>query len=205
MKRLFVVTHPEASHHLDGLVAGWFDSDLTHIGRQQADRIANRLQHLLLREDVEVFSSDLKRAVQTADAIAAKLAIKAEPLHDLREMSFGIAEGRPVSWLNARRVPPPDDQLDFAHAEGGETRREVAHRIYRAMDVILARSMENQIIVTHGYALTFVVAAWIGMPIEALGMVHFPVHGGSITRLESGSYWNNRGVLSLGDISHLAD
>ena len=44
MKRLFVVTHPEATHHVDGLVGGWFDSALTERGLRDAGRIAETLR-----------------------------------------------------------------------------------------------------------------------------------------------------------------
>ncbi len=43
MKNIFVVAHPEASHHRDGLVGGWFDSDLTERGVRHADNIADAL------------------------------------------------------------------------------------------------------------------------------------------------------------------
>ena len=32
MTRVFLVTHTEATHHVDGLVGGWFDSELTARG-----------------------------------------------------------------------------------------------------------------------------------------------------------------------------
>lgn len=77
------------------------------------------------------------------------------------------------------------------------------------MDGIIARPAELQIIVTHGFALTFVaaawiVAAWIGMPLEAVGFVNFTVPSGSITHLRQDNYWCNRAVTSLGDVCFLA-
>ncbi len=36
MRNLYVVTHPEATHHVDGLVGGQFDSELTTRGLRQA-------------------------------------------------------------------------------------------------------------------------------------------------------------------------
>jgi probable phosphoglycerate mutase len=52
----------------------------------------------------------------------------------------------------------------------------------------LQRPCETQIIVTRGFALTFVVATWIRMPSEACGQ---------------DGYWRNQAVVSLADTSHL--
>lgn len=42
-RTVFVVTHPEATHHVEGLVGGWHDSDLTPRGLKDADTIAQAL------------------------------------------------------------------------------------------------------------------------------------------------------------------
>ena len=54
-------------------------------------------------------------------------------------------------------------------------------------------------------ALTFVIAAWIKMPIDSAGYVSFPARSGSITHLKEDDYWQNRAVVSLADVSHLTD
>ena len=128
---------------------------------------------------------------------------------DLREISYGEAEGRPQSWLDERFIFPPAEgnqrRLDHQHGiPGAETRRAAAARIYRAMDHILSSPAEYQVIVTHGFALTFVVAAWIGMPLDAAGLIGLPVTSGSITTLSQEPPFYNRGVVRLNDISHLS-
>jgi len=201
MRTLFVVTHTESVHHVEGRVGGWYDTKLTAKGRQDAEVIAGCLIERIYGRDVEVFSSDLLRAAQTADAISTKLGVKTVPMPALREMSYGVAEGQPQAWLNARQTPAPhDNRLDHrGGTENGETRRELASRIYGAVDEILARPCKIQIIVTHSFALTFVVAAWIKMPLESVGYVNFRVQPGSITHLQEDEYWMSRVVASLGE------
>lgn len=53
--------------------------------------------------------------------------------------------------------------------EGAETRTQFAQRIYTAMADILARSCRQQIIVSHGFALTYLVAAFQKLPAEVTG------------------------------------
>ncbi|QAZ44107.1 histidine phosphatase family protein [Mesorhizobium sp. Pch-S] len=205
MKNLFVITHTQSLHHIERKVGGWYDTGLTQRGRDDASKVAEHLASSVGVGSAEIFSSDLLRASQTAGIIAARLQCPLELTGDLREMSYGSAEGKPQTWLDERQIPPPDDdRLD--HRGGianGETRRELAERVFQCVGEISQRPCETQIIVTHGFALTFVVAAWIRMPIEACGHVSFRASPGSITHLQQDGYWRNRAVVSLADTTHL--
>ena len=206
-RTIFVVTHPEATHHVDGVVGGWHDSDLTPRGFRHADAIAQALASEL--DDVagaEVFSSDLLRTRRTAEPIAAALGTVAVVDRRLREKSYGDAEGRPQRWLDERFVVPPATGDRMSHDEGvsgAETKADFAARIYAAMDAILSSPAEHQVIVTHGFAQTFVVAAWIGMPTSSLGYVSFRARAGSITTLHEDDHFHNRQVVTLACTRHL--
>jgi 2,3-bisphosphoglycerate-dependent phosphoglycerate mutase len=205
MKNLFVVTHAQAIHHVEKKVGGWYDTGLTPQGKADARAIAEQLAARIGDARTEIFSSDLLRASQTAAIIAERFQCAFETTRDLREISYGSAGGMPQAWLDARQTPASDDnRMDHRGGiEDGETRREIAERVYRAMDTIISRPIETQIVVTHGFALTFVIAAWIKMPIDATGHVSFPVPSGSITHLQQDDYSQSRAVIRLADISHL--
>ncbi|MDX3538970.1 histidine phosphatase family protein [Streptomyces sp. MB09-01] len=113
MRTLHVVTHPEATHHVEGVVGGWHDSRLTPAGVRTAGAIARALRTRIPHgAEVELFSSDLQRTAQTAAEVAELFGV--EPVLDrrLREKSYGEAEGRPQEWLDRRFVPPPADGGD---------------------------------------------------------------------------------------------
>lgn len=209
MKCIFVVTHPEATHHVEGLVGGWHDSTLTPRGLKQAARIAGRLRRIIPdATQPGIYSSDLQRCLQTAEVIAVVLKSRVVATRALREISYGEAEGKPQAWLDERYVFPPAEgnqsRLDHEFGiPGAETRREAAVRIYRAMDDILSSPAEYQVIVTHGFALTFVVAAWIGLPLDDAGLIGVPVSSGSITTLRQQAPFHNRSIVRLNDASHL--
>lgn len=207
MKTLYVVTHPQSIHHVEKKVGGWYDTSLTDLGHRQAEAIAARLADLCASQTPRLTSSDLLRCSETAEIIGRHLSVPPRLTPELREMSYGVAEGRPQAWLDARRLPVPDEGSldDTGGIERAETRRQTAIRIYRAMDEILADPADCHIIVTHGFALIFVIAKWIGMPIECLGRVNFPVKSGSITHLAENAQWKSRAVVTVGDTAHLAD
>lgn len=207
MKTLYVVTHPQSVHHVEGRVGGWYDTGLTDLGHRQAEAIATRLTDLCAGRASGLISSDLLRCSETADIIGRQLKLTPRLTPDLREMSCGVAEGKPQAWLDTRRLPVPEEGGldDTGGIQGAETRRQTGTRIYRAMDAILADPAECQILVTHGFALTFVIAWWIGMPIDSLGRVNFPVKSGSITHLAENAQWKSRAVVALGETAHLAN
>ncbi|MDZ7872719.1 MAG: histidine phosphatase family protein [Rhizobium sp.] len=206
MKTLYVVTHPQSVHHVEGRVGGWYDTALTDLGRRQADAIAARITELCAEDTPALVSSDLLRCSETAEIIGRHLSLTPRLTPGLREMSYGVAEGKPQAWLDSRRLPVPDDGGldDTGGIEGAETRRQTGTRIYGAMDALMADPADTLVIVTHGFALTFVIAWWIGMPIECLGRVNFPVTSGSITHLAENTQWKSRSVVRLGEKAHLA-
>ncbi|MGA4847116.1 histidine phosphatase family protein [Streptomyces sp. G5(2025)] len=207
MRSLYVIAHPEATHHVERVVGGWHDSDLTAAGLSAAASIAGALRKQVPEgEEVEVVSSDLRRARRTAQAAAELFGVPVTLERGLREKSYGEAEGRPQEWLDRRFVPPPAAGDRMGHHEGvagSETRGECARRVYDVMDGLLRRPCAHRIVVTHGFALTFVVAAWIKMPYEAVGSVSFLAPSGSITVLREDAFFHNRQVVSLGDTRHL--
>lgn len=208
MRHVYVVTHPQSSHHAEGLVGGWYDSHLTQAGVVAAESIGSALRSRIpLGKRIELYSSDLQRAQQTAQVIGDLLHVDVTPDRGLREKSYGEAEGKPQAWLDQRFIPPPPLGDRMHHDEGvpgSETKWSLATRVYASMHKILESDCERQVIVTHGFAATFVLASWIKMPLEAAGYVNFRVSSGSITELRQDDYFHNRQMVQLDDVTHLA-
>lgn len=205
MRHVYLVTHPQAQHHVDGIVGGWFDSELTARGEQEAERIGEALVGMIGSADVEVHSSDLQRARHAADQIARRFSVEVHPDARLREKSWGVADGRPTAWLAERRIPLPEYGDRLGHRDGpvgAETRRELVGRIYPALDDILRRPIAHQIVVSHGSASSYLIAAWIGMPMESTDRVFFPLTSGGITTLVRDSLFSHQ-VATLNDTRHL--
>lgn len=206
-KDIYLIAHGQAQHHVQGLVGGWYDSELTDLGHRQAQAIARRVRELVGdAPSIEFYASDLRRTAQTAAPIGRALNADVVHMSDLRERSYGAAGGKPDAWLEERTVLAPRDGNRLDHRDGvddAETKREFAARIYRAMDKIAASPCPVQVIVTHGYAVTFAIAAWIRMPIEAVGWVNFKSSSGGLSHLREDDRYFNRYVMSLNETGHL--
>jgi len=86
--KLILIRHGETDLNLKKRYCGFLDIDINGRGRKQAGKLCKRLTG----EKVDkVYSSDRKRAVQTAKIIFKKT--KIEKISGLREMHFGIFEG----------------------------------------------------------------------------------------------------------------
>ena len=207
---LHLVTHPEATHVVEGLVGGWYDADLTPRGRTQAAALAAELEARLARaltagERVAVVSSDLRRCRRTAERLVASLGaaarLRLDP--DLREQSYGAAEGRPVGTFPWHPPGAGDDALHHDDGvPGSETRWQVARRVHAAVSR-LEGTEQHLVVVTHGGAATFVVTAWLGLPVEHVGRLRFETPPGSISTLRADPATGERRLVSLGEVAHL--
>ena len=211
MQNVFVVTHAQSQHHLEDRVGGWYDTGLTDLGRRQAKAAAKRLDLLTSGTNISLVSSDLKRASETAEIIGAVLGSSVSLDKGLRENSYGEADGKPQSWLDERIVvAPEDDRLDHIVVAGAESKRTFIERIYGSMSQLPLSS--DVVIVTHGYALTFVIAYWIGviaywigMRIEDAAYVNFAATPAGITHLMKDDFFRNNAVKFLNNAAHLID
>jgi len=206
VRNIYVVTHPQAGHHIVGLVGGWYDSDLTELGQRQAHAVAAELSRRLDGGAVVILASDLRRARHTAEIIKARIGGDLQLDPDLREKSYGDAEGRPTAWMQERQIPLPDQGERLRHDDGiagAETRMDLAQRAYAAMQRVMSSTLENQVVVTHGGTATLLLAAWIEMPIESAGRVQFGLDPGGITELAKNAKNHSHMIVRLNDVSHL--
>lgn len=182
MKRIFTVQHTQSEHHVNGMVGSWTDWDLTETGKRQAERVAESLARELEGKDVVLFSSDLKRAKQTAAFIAARLGAEPALRPALRERNLGRCCGRSVQWLkeNLERDEKTVDDRLFSDAE---SRRDVWNRLKPFFEEMMADEHENVIIVSHGDLLSVFNAMFLGLDVESLNSAEIFGLAGGVSHL----------------------
>lgn len=167
MSRLVLVRHCEPQDDARGLCYGSLDIGLSAAGRDHAARVARELA--ALGYDA-VYTSPRVRALDTAAPIAAARELTPMVEDDLREIDFGELEGRSYDEIAAR-----DPELYRAWMEtptrvtfpGGESFADVKARALAAYDRIRA-AHDAAVVVTHGGVVRAGLAAWLGMPDEAI-------------------------------------
>lgn len=90
---IYLIRHGETDWNKERRFQGQKDILLNNFGRLQTEKLANRLYEEKLNIDA-IYSSDLKRAIETAEIIGKKFNYAVETNPGLRERSFGIIEGQ---------------------------------------------------------------------------------------------------------------
>lgn len=148
--RLVVARHGDAEY-----VETWFSDEggwLTHEGRAQANALADRLAG---ERVAAVWTSDVSRAVQTAEIVAARLGTGVVTRKPLREVFVGDLMGQPFSGAAIETVTDPwyDGALD-ASFSGGESGWDVVAR-YRdqLQEIADLHRGETVLVVAHQTAM----------------------------------------------------
>jgi probable phosphoglycerate mutase len=98
--RIYLVRHGETEWNRDGRWQGHADVALNAAGRDQAARLARHLADAGIRFD-RLYSSDLRRAWETAVGIGAEVGLQPLPVTALREIDLGTWSGRTRSEIAA--------------------------------------------------------------------------------------------------------
>lgn len=141
-----LVRHGQSSWNVERRLQGQTaHPPLTALGRDQALRAAERLAGI----DAPIISSDLVRARETAEIIAAGRPVRID--ERLREQALGDLEGRLTSELSAQ---PVEGEISEVRWGGGESLQDV----YARLADFFAEYEGDLILVTHGDTLRVALA-----------------------------------------------
>jgi broad specificity phosphatase PhoE len=198
-RRIVVLRHGETTHNAAGIWQGQLDPPLSELGLRQADAVGAAVA--ALRPD-RVVSSDLSRALKTAESVARVCGIPLELDPRFREVHAGSWQGLSSAEV-ARRWP--DERAAMLRGEDvrrgggdGERMADVLVRVGEALDELLAdaRPGECLVVSTHGGAAKAAVAYLLRLDLQmawrvlaGLGNCHWgELHEGGVGwRLQT---WN---------------
>jgi broad specificity phosphatase PhoE len=161
MTTLLLARHGETDWNREGRWQGGSDTRLNELGREQARELAGQLDSV-----DAIYSSDLARARETAEIIAAELGVDVKLDPRLRERSFGDWEG-----LNAEQI---EERFAEGHrlwkagegpgAENAEPFEQFAKRIHDFLDDVLQRHPDEVVlVVSHGGSIRVIHALAAGL------------------------------------------
>ena len=165
--RLLMVRHATAEG--DGRFQGQQDVSLSTTGRRELQLLWDKCSRYPVRA---VYSSDLRRASQTADALARQFGLSVEVRPELREMNFGQWEG--LSWKQiVRRCPRLAclwiEQFPHQPIPGAEPFRLFQKRIAAGIrEIVAANRGQCALIITHAGVIRFTLGKVLGLPARNL-------------------------------------
>lgn len=201
--RIIAIRHGETSWNVDARIQGHLDIPLNDIGLWQAQRTGEALAHEHLDA---IFSSDLQRALSTAQAVSQTTGCAVQPDTGLRERCFGSFEGRSFKDIEAEH---PEQALrwrkrdpDFVPDGGGESLHMLRGRIQHTVDRLAAQHTGGQIaLVAHGGVMDILYRLATRQDLQAPRS--WELGNAAINRL----LWTPQGLtlVGWGDVSHLAN
>jgi broad specificity phosphatase PhoE len=167
MTELWLVRHGQTDWNVEGRFQGQSDVPLNSAGLAQASELAAKLTG---HKFSAVYSSDLMRAYQTAEAIAGRLGLLVRVDRRLREICQGEWEGLLVGEVRQRYSQDfsvPYHDTSRSRAPGGESVIQLAERLIQAADDIAAAfPAQPVLIVSHGLALAALVCTATNLPLS---------------------------------------
>jgi len=157
---IYLIRHGEKASKKENVM----DIALTEKGFRQAERTGVRL----VGEHIErIYSSDMTRAVQTAETINRHLKVKHEVRPELREIDMGDCEA--LGWDVAYAMHPGFREAFTRHEEdvpypNGESGEDVWARARRVMEEITASGLSRVAVVSHGGTIRAILCGALGFP-----------------------------------------
>lgn len=198
--KLLLTRHGQTDWNIAGRYQGQSDIPLNPTGCEQAEALAKRLSAEAIHA---IYSSDLSRAKDTAQAIAKFHQIEVQTDSRWRELNFGEWEGMTYQEMSAHS---PDVfskwMIDPQHTStpNGETLDELSKRVASAFDEIKNKHKDQTVlVVSHSGALQALLATLLGIDLNRYWRLK--ISQASLSELAA--YEDNSILNLLNDVSHL--
>ncbi len=201
--RLWLVRHGQTDWNAQRRIQGHTPTELNATGRQQAEMLA---QWFAERHFFAIWSSDLPRALQTAQIIAARQSCTITVTKQLRERHLGAFEGKTWDEVRAMRTELTGnntgngDLADWTGVPGVESDQQLWDRTRAVLDEMSeVENGKDVMAVTHGGVLKHVL--WHVLGLTAGAPRRFGLSNGLTAVLEKRG--SNYYLVSLLDIEML--
>jgi broad specificity phosphatase PhoE len=189
MAELLLVRHGETDWNVERRFQGHADPPLNAAGRKQAQTLADELAGMQIDA---IYTSDLVRARETAEIVAARICAPVFPLSELREIDVGEWQG--LTWQEIEDRYPEGVRGWHETGHGwlaGETYEQLAQRVLSALEDIAERHLDARVlIVGHGGTVRAVRAHVEGLTVAASRRGSTPIGNCEVFRIraENGAF-----------------
>lgn len=162
MTTLLLARHGETDWNRDNRFQGHADPPLNDAGRRQAAALAEKLA---VERLAAIYSSPLRRAVESAEIVAARHGLQPQTVEALREVDVGSWQGLTRREIESRFPEQFRRWLSYEQGwEDGETYAEMGARVVPALVELGTRHGSKRILaLTHGGPIRAAIAAANGI------------------------------------------
>ena len=195
----YIARHGQTEWNILGKTQGHGNSPITEKGLAQANELAEGMDKNPL--DM-IISSDLGRAMQTAEAVVKRFVIEVQPTEALREMGFGEWEGRLIPEITEKY---PEiyktwrNEPHLAKIPGGETLDVIKERLEKFIDELNEKyDNKNILLVSHSVTVRVLLLLMLDSPMKniyrikqdntALNIVEWRNYGPVVTKMNDTSH-----------------
>jgi len=187
---LILVRHGESEWNRAGRIQGQVNSPLTDLGINQAKAIRDYLSGILINQELEIYTSPLDRALQTAEIIAQGIDYPSRKIiieERLNDFNIGEISGI-FGWDKVAEIFPEQAQLRLQdpmrfHPSGGESGAEFEARLRSLLEDLMDDGT-LKLMVSHGIVNKFIRG--ILKNLSGKEMVELGESQNTIYRLEEG-------------------
>lgn len=173
-----MIRHGETEWNATRRAQGQVDVPLNDAGRLQAEEAAAQLDGVSL---VGVYSSDLSRAVDTAEPIARSQGLEIVTDPAFREIDQGDWEGLALDEIRSRWPELWGPARHYVGRPGGESPEEVQRRALEGVARVVERHPSGAVaIVSHGGTIRWIVAHALGYDLEGSARIRGLSNGGAV-------------------------
>jgi broad specificity phosphatase PhoE len=177
--RIWLVRHGATEWNEIRRAQGQADVPLNEAGRQQAEEAAAQLDGVNV---VAVYSSDLSRALDTAEPIARAHDLEVTTDPAFREIDQGDWEGLPIAEIRERWPELWGPARHHVARPGGEAPEQVQKRALEGLARVVKRHPSGTVaIVSHGGTIRWMAAAALGYDLKGSARIRGLSNGGAVT------------------------
>ena len=201
MAKLILARHGETMWNVEKVFRGRADVNLDEVGIKQAELLGKYLSNWELEA---IYSSPVKRALDTANIVARYQKVAVRIAEGLTDFDFGEWQSLPESEV--RRLYPDlfnewHNNPDKVRMPGGESLEDVRRRAVEVVNDIVSRHQGNVLLVSHRVVIKVLICYLLGLDNSHFRNINQDV--GGITIFD---YVDGRFVLTRhNDTSHLRD
>ena len=164
MVEIILARHGETDWNVGEVFRGRADVELNETGVRQAELLGEYLSEVKMDA---VYSSPLKRAMKTAEAIAGRQALKVNAVQNLIDFDFGEWQGLSHQEVRERYPELYADWISLpeqVRIPGGESLEDVRNRAMPFVEDAVMRCGEGRIVlVSHRVVNKVLICAMLGL------------------------------------------